>query len=289
MAPKFFSYFSKFSAHEKKLLLCIALIYSLSCTTQISFPILFKAPKLICLDNDNKIEYECFEEQICKKEKNIQFRIDRENGVKSLMADFQMICENQFLYRKCLSIIFGISLIAVFINFLIILPAHKRSVFFSLCGLFTGISLLLSICYATDVILISIFIGFASFGYILILTYSFLIINDHFEGERARIAFGFTHLVCGIIGVFYSFLGFLTQSDWIFLNYIVGIPLILTSITLIIVDEDLEIDLIVSQNELEVKLIKQKKKFSDSYFFRTIKVYRFYIKWLKIKKFEQIS
>lgn len=258
MAPQIFSYFSKFSSHEKKLLLCIALIYSLSCTTQISFPILFKAPKLICIDKTNIKEYECFEEQICKNDNNMQFRIDRDNGVKSLMADFQMICENQFMYRKCLSIIFGISLIAVFLNFLIILPIHKRSVFFSVCGLFTGISLLLSICYAKDVILISIFIGFASLGYILILTYSFLIINDHFEGERARIAFGFTHIVCGIIGVFYSFLGFLTQSDWIFLNYIVGIPLILISIALIILDEDLEIDLIVLQNELEVIFIKLK-------------------------------
>lgn len=233
-----------FSIQQYKTLATISIIYSLSCTTQMSFPILFKEAKLLCSNSSNpEQKYNCYEYQIC--ENKIDYIIDRENGPKSLISQFNLICENKNLHRTSLSIVFSISLLAVFVNIIMVMGPQKRKSFYSLCGILVGSSLLLSVYFSNDLLLISIFLGFANFGYILILTYSFLLINDLFEEEANKVGFGILHILWGLIGVIYSLIAFVSNSNWIILNTITGIPLILSSIVLILIDEDSDVDLII--------------------------------------------
>ena len=250
---------SRFSPQEHKLLFCISLIYALACTTQISFPILFKEPHLFC-GNQTNLSSEghfCYESEVCNNQE--PFYIDKKNGPKSLSTEFELICERKSEQRKSLSIIFGVSMFGVLLNLLTILKPCWRKSFYSFCGIVIGASQLFSVYFSNNLMLISFFLGLASLGYILILTYSFLLINDSFEDETVKVSFGVLNILWGALGVTYSLLGMWTNADWKTLNIITGVPIIIASVILNMLDEDQEADFIVPQSpelpQLEVFIL----------------------------------
>ena len=238
---------SRFSAQEYKLLMCISIIYGLACTTQIAFPIIFKEPKLLCGDPTNPSTLQtCYESQVCNT--NTSFIIDKINGPRSLSTQFELICDRKSEQRISLSIIFGVSLLGVLLNLLTILKPIWRKNFYSFCGIVIGSSLLFTVYFGNNLWLISFFLGLASLGYILILTYSFLLINDFFEDDTAKVSFGVLNICWGALGVAYAFIGMWTNADWKTLNIITGIPIIIASIILNLLDEDMDADFIVPES-----------------------------------------
>ena len=245
--------FTRFSAQEYKLLFCISLIYALACTTQIAFPIIFKEAKILCGDEV------CYESQVCSNS-SITYSIDKISGPRSLSTYFDLVCDRKSEQRQALSLIFGISLLGVLLNLITILGPQWRKSFYSFCGIVIGASLLFSVYFSHNLLLISFFLGLASWGYILILTYSFLLINDFFEDETAKVSFGILNICWGILGVVYALIAMITNADWKVLNTITGIPLIITSIILNLLEEDQEADFIVPQSPEIRKNVKFVKK-----------------------------
>lgn len=236
---------SRFSWQEYKLLFCISLIYALACTTQIAFPLLFKDAKLLCShSNISNATATCYEPEACESP---AFFIDKAASPYSLSTQFELVCARKSEKRKSLSIIFLVSLFGVLLNLLTVLKPVWRKSFYSFCGMSIGASLLFSVYFSNDLLLISFFLGLASFGYILILTYSFLLINDLFENDAAKVAFGVLNICWGCFGVSFAFVAMLTNADWKILNTITGIPLILASLALNLLDEDTDSDVIVPQ------------------------------------------
>ena len=80
-------FFQKTLKNQKKTILLLCLLFSMSSAMIFGVPILFKSPKIICLPEKE----ECFEEIGCLQ----QHEIDFENGTKSLSADYGLICENK--------------------------------------------------------------------------------------------------------------------------------------------------------------------------------------------------
>jgi len=239
---------SRFSPQEYKLLFCISVIYGLACTTQIAFPILFKEAKLFCSNQADLSSgiHSCYESEACSG--NSSFFIDKKTSPHSLSTQFDLICDSKSEQRKSLSIIFGVSMFGVLFNLLTILKPVWRKSFYSFCGIVIGASQLFSVYFSNNLMLISFFLGVASLGYILILTYSFLLINDLFEDDTAKVSFGVLNILWGALGVIYSLLGMWTNADWKSLNIVTGIPIIIASVILNMLDEDQEADFIVPQS-----------------------------------------
>lgn len=234
-------FISRYSSQEYKLLFCISIIYALACTTQIALPIIFKDAKLVCSNNNTTTL--CYEYEVC--DSNETYFIDKKTGPKSLATQFELICERKSEKRKALSIIFLVSLFGVLFNLLTILKPLWRKNFYSFCGIILGASLLFSVYFSQNLLVISFFLGLASLGYIMILTYSFLLINDYFEDETAKVSFGVLNICWGIMGVSFSCIAMFTNADWKILNIIIGIPIIFASIILNLLDEEVNSDLIV--------------------------------------------
>lgn len=251
---------SRFSLQEYYLLLCISIIYALACTTQFAFPIIYKEPQLLCFDNTSPNNYStCYEKQVCSS--NITYKIN-ELGPKSLSAQFSLICDKRLEKSTSLTIIFGVSLLGVFFNIITILSPKWRKNFYSFCGIIIGMSLLLSVHFSNNLNTVSFFLGIASSGYILILTYSFLLINDLFEDDTAKVSFGVLNICWGIFGVLYTLIGWWTNADWKILNIITGIIIMISSVILNILEEDQEADFIVKTSEMMIQevIILRKKK-----------------------------
>ena len=74
-----------------------------------------------------------------------------------------------------------------------------------------------------------------------------------------KVSFGVLNILWGALGVTYSLLGMWTNADWKTLNIITGVPIIVASVILNMLDEDQEADFIVPQSpelpQLEVFIL----------------------------------
>lgn len=199
-------FFQKASRSEKKIIIFICLIFSMSSAMILGIPIVFQDPKIICTSTNE----ECSEEIACTED----YSIDLVTGPNSFSAEFGLICEKKS--EKTLAITLGF--VGVFIGCLmstfILVSPQKRKSCLSFFGILLGASLLGMIVAEESFFIISLLVGLASFCFMFINTFAYLFIGENFEGELAGFVTIIYSVTWAFTGVFYSIFAYSINANW---------------------------------------------------------------------------
>ena len=204
----FFQIFiQKASPSEKKIIIFICSLFSMSSTMILGIPIVFKDPKLICLPQNE----ECLEEVACQTG---DFYVDMITGPKSFSAEYELVCDKKSMKTFAITLSFvGIFVGCLMSTFILVQPKNRKA-FLSFFGLLLSVSSWGMIFFQSSFFSISLLIALSTFSFMYINTFSYLFIGENFKGELAGFVTIIYSVTWAFTGIFWAIFAFLINADW---------------------------------------------------------------------------
>jgi Major Facilitator Superfamily len=238
------SYLSSSSLNKRRIPLLL-LLFSISSCPILCIPIFFQDPLPLCPNLSSSTPSQCTFD--CSSP-----IFDLENGPNSISADFGIICEQKSLKTLAITINFiGIFLGCACSSFILI-DKKKRQQFLGILGGVLGASLILmTVTKSFDVVVA--LIGLASFCFMYINTYSYMLISENFSGALASFVTLMYSTFWAFTGIFYAIFAHFTKASWKPLCILCGILGLIGGILLFILKEKEYLNKNSNENSPEIE------------------------------------
>ena len=211
----FFSILSQTTPSQKLLIFFLLFLFSCSGILSVCLALFFKEPLIYCIDPKTNIPFECSEQTACTH--NYPFSIDKTAGPHSFSSQYELICEASSQKRLALTCIFFGYLLAAIMQTIYIIKASQRRSFIVMGGYFMSIGyffMLLVNWLEMNFINIAWLFLAPGFGSVIVITYAYIFVNEHFKGELCSVLIIMLDAAWGVSGISFSFLGFFVKCDW---------------------------------------------------------------------------
>ena len=206
---------SQTSRSEKTIILFLVFVFSATAIQMVSIPILFKDPLILCTDPNTNLTFSCSEAEACTN--TYPYIIDKINGPQSFTAEYDLICENSSKKRLALTLSFLGFLVAAILQTLIMVDYKNRKSLIGISGF--GMAIVYVLMILSNFFGFSfVFIGYLLFinGVFLIMvnTFTYIYASENIKGEVSGICMILLNITWGVVGIFYTIVGYLTNANW---------------------------------------------------------------------------
>lgn len=206
---------------EKKLIISVSLMYSLMISGIIGMAFWFKDPIFLCKSESNENYYECSHDDACSSD--FPFKIDSINGPDTLAVKLNLFCDRRFIKRFLLSFVFFGGFLGCLTNIIKYIGPNQRKKVFGLLGFIFAISHFSITLFSHNVSVVAISLIMISFSVMIGNAYSFMLINEFFTGDVAKVSIVLMSISCGTGGILYVVFSYLVNSNSMLLFLIMGI------------------------------------------------------------------
>lgn len=201
-----FSVFLQTSREEKTLIILVCLLYFFCSSGIIGIPLWFLEPTFLC---ESLV---CSSIQACESPSNIQ--IYWASTSTTLSTELELYCDRKFLQRLLLTMYFIGGFSGCLANFLVSIRAKLRKPALVFLGSVFALSNILIPIFSKNWLAVGILMGIMSFSCMTLNAYGFILINEFFTGEIAKMATILMTFSWGAFGISFAVFSWIFSADF---------------------------------------------------------------------------
>lgn len=230
MLEIFSIFFNQTTFSQKKFISSITVLFGLLSPGLIGLAIWFKQPIFYC-KNSQGVKFECTQEQACSGE--YLYWVDYAKSPLSIATELSIFCGYRYMKRVLVSCYFFGGVIGCIMNIAVYVPARGRKLALGCLGLLQGLTNLGMVLCGDQAEIMMFLLGFLSFTWIIMHSYSFMIMNENFKGDVAKSVIMIMMVFWGISGIIYSILAYFFDASYKILFFLLAVIGIVDSIYLL--------------------------------------------------------